>query len=97
MSNVVQSWVKPEVDPPVHNALPRGCVIWEGHRPAWLKLQPQRGVFGRGLRVRVVMGTARRDGEGGSVLGLAGGRLSHPQRAASWRLKTQPPHPPDAA
>jgi hypothetical protein len=30
MANAVRSWVKPEVDPPIHNALPRDCVIWEG-------------------------------------------------------------------
>jgi hypothetical protein len=28
MAKAVQSWVKPEVDPPINNALPRGCVIW---------------------------------------------------------------------
>jgi hypothetical protein len=61
----------------------RGRMIWEGHRPAWPKFQPQRGVLGRWLRGRVVVGTARCDGECGSVLGQAGGRPSHPQRAAA--------------
>jgi hypothetical protein len=83
MAKAVQSWVKPEVDPPIHNALPRGRANWEGRRPAWPTLQPQRGVFGRWMRGRVVMGTARPDGEVGSVLGQAGGRPSHPQRAAA--------------
>ena len=57
MAKAIQSWVKPEVDPPIHNALPRGCVNWEGHRLAWPKFQPQRGVFGRWMRGCVVMGT----------------------------------------
>ncbi|MFM8764038.1 MAG: hypothetical protein ACKOEZ_04275, partial [Spartobacteria bacterium] len=38
MAKAVQSWVKPEVDPPTNNALPRGIVIREGHRPAWPKI-----------------------------------------------------------
>jgi hypothetical protein len=42
-----QGTSKAKVDPPIHNTLTRGCVIWEGHRPAWPKLQPQRGVYGR--------------------------------------------------
>ena len=83
MAKAIQSWVKPEVDPPIHIALPRGCVNWEGHRPAWPKLQPQRGVLGKWMRWRVVMGTGLRDGEGCSVLGQAGGRPSHSQRAAA--------------
>ena len=83
MTKAVQSWVKPEVDPPIHNALPRGCVNWEGHRLAWPKFQPQRGVLGRWVRGCLVMGTELRDGEGFSVLGQAGGRPSHPQRAAA--------------
>jgi hypothetical protein len=49
---------KAKVDPPIHNALPRSRVIWEGHRPAWPKLQPQRGVYERWMRGRVARAKA---------------------------------------
>ncbi|MFM8715880.1 MAG: hypothetical protein ACKOF3_03720, partial [Spartobacteria bacterium] len=70
MAKAVQSWVKPEVDPPSNNTLPRGIVIREGHRPAWPKIQPQRGVFSGWMRGGIVTGTRRRDGEGWPILGL---------------------------
>jgi hypothetical protein len=48
-------------------------------------------------RFRKMAARVYSDGESGSVLGQAGGRLSHSQRASAGLLKTQPAHLPEAA